>query len=293
MNSTAGAAQRHGESSLSETDHQNMPPTGRTLAEEVASVRWQHTIELPGGVVTPGRWDVRPTLRRVELPDRLDGKRCLTVGTDDGFWAFELERRGASEVVAVRDDDSRWEWPARHRLEDVELVRRIYERNEAFEIARRALGSRVRAAELSIYDLSPKALGQFDFAVVGFMLLHLRDPVRGLAAVRSVLRGQLVVAELVSLSLSVLRPRTAAADLRAQNLPHWWAPNVAGLRRFVEAAGFEVVRTGSVYVLRPGRGGRGETQETTGRARLRRWASKNRGVAATWILAQPASEPRW
>lgn len=270
---------------MSDMQIYDMPPNKRTLGEEVASVRWQHTIELPGGVVTPGRWDVRPALRFVELPARLEGKRCLTVGTDDGFWAFELERRGAAEVVAVRDDDSRWEWPARHRAEDVELVRRLYERNEAFEIARRALGSRVRTVDLSIYDLSPQAVGEFDFAVVGFVLLHLRDPVRGLEAVRGVLRGELVVAELVSLSLAVLRPWAAVAELRAHDLPHWWVPNIVGFRRLVEAAGFEVLWTGRPHFLRPGRGhAELDRQETFRRRGPRRcWA---------WVLARPAFGPR-
>src|ERR1700678_4471248 len=58
-----------------------------------------HTIELPGGVTTPGQSDLRKQARRL-LPADLRGKRALDVGTFDGFWAFELERRGA-EVVAI------------------------------------------------------------------------------------------------------------------------------------------------------------------------------------------------
>jgi len=36
----------------------------------------------------------------VALPGRLDGKRVLDIGTYDGFFAFECERRGA-QVVAM------------------------------------------------------------------------------------------------------------------------------------------------------------------------------------------------
>jgi tRNA (mo5U34)-methyltransferase len=46
----------------------------------------------------------------------LTGLRCLDVGTMDGFWAFEMERRGAVEVVAVDlADPGRQDGPVRAR----------------------------------------------------------------------------------------------------------------------------------------------------------------------------------
>jgi tRNA (mo5U34)-methyltransferase len=70
------------------------------LAERVKLNGWYHTLELAPGVVTPGMFDLRPYVSRYGLPERLDGKRVLDIGTWDGFWAFEMERRGAAEVVA-------------------------------------------------------------------------------------------------------------------------------------------------------------------------------------------------
>ena len=69
---------------------------------EIASVPWYHTIRLPDGRLTPGYFDVQAVADRSGLPDSLEGKRCLDVGTCDGFWAFEMERRGAAEVVGDR-----------------------------------------------------------------------------------------------------------------------------------------------------------------------------------------------
>jgi tRNA (mo5U34)-methyltransferase len=71
-----------------------------TPAERIAELDWWHTIEIEPGLVTRGGWDLRPTADVMPWPD-LAGKRCLDVGTMDGFWAFELERRGASEVLAI------------------------------------------------------------------------------------------------------------------------------------------------------------------------------------------------
>jgi UDP-N-acetylmuramoyl-tripeptide--D-alanyl-D-alanine ligase len=68
------------------------PPKGRGA---------RSVIELPGGVVTPGRYDLRPTLERIPFPASLAGKRCLDVGSRDGFWAFAMEERGGG-CVRVR-----------------------------------------------------------------------------------------------------------------------------------------------------------------------------------------------
>ena len=62
---------------------------------------WWHTIQLPDGTVTPGWWDLRATAAGMPWPSDLPGMRCLDVGTMDGFWAFEMERRGSQ--VSYRD----------------------------------------------------------------------------------------------------------------------------------------------------------------------------------------------
>jgi tRNA (mo5U34)-methyltransferase len=61
---------------------------------------WHHTIEIMPGAVTPGWFDLRPVANRMPWPD-VKGKRCLDIGTFDGFSAFEMGRRGAAQVVAI------------------------------------------------------------------------------------------------------------------------------------------------------------------------------------------------
>ena len=63
---------------------------------------WYHTIELAPGLTTKDAvYDLRPIADRSGLPESLAGLTVLDVGTADGFWAFEMERRGAERVVAV------------------------------------------------------------------------------------------------------------------------------------------------------------------------------------------------
>jgi tRNA (mo5U34)-methyltransferase len=261
------------------------------LAAEVARARWYHGMELPGGIMTPGDYDLPDTARRIPLPRSLVGKRCLDVGTRDGFWAFEMERRGADEVIAIDlDDPDQLDFPEpRPRL--THATRAALERREsAFGIAHRALGSSVERRNLSVYDLAPAVVGTFDFAFIGTLLLHLRNPVDALAAVRRVLRpqGVLMSNDAVSVSLTLLRPRTPCAEILMQSpRPYWWVPNAAGRRRLVTAAGYEIERSGGPYLMRYGAGWEHHARPRELRLLLQQLALRA-GAPHTWILARPA-----
>src|SRR5690242_14659327 len=79
------------------------------------SRRWYHTLELRPGVWTDGWFDMRPYVKHYGLPDDMSGMRVLDVGTWDGFWAFEMESRGADVVALDLDDEVDLDWPPRLR----------------------------------------------------------------------------------------------------------------------------------------------------------------------------------
>lgn len=216
------------------------------LADDVRALSWYHTLELPGGVVTPGFYDLRGVVGRVPLPDSLAGMRCLDAACSDGFWTFEMERRGAAEVVAFDIDDL--------LLEDVQGIGSDPVREQfrgrarrAFELAGAALGSRAQRLSLSVYDASPQRLGTFDFVFVGSVLLHLQDPVRALRALRSVVRGRLLSCEAIHLLLSMVSPGIPSAQLWHTDDSRWWTPNIAAHRRWLTAAGFSLVDSGGPF----------------------------------------------
>src|SRR5262245_19550631 len=72
------------------------------LRRRVAALKWVHSIDLGGGVVTPGAWGP-PAPQIVRALDSIDfrGRRVLDIGCWDGLWSFEAERRGAAEVYAT------------------------------------------------------------------------------------------------------------------------------------------------------------------------------------------------
>src|ERR1043165_1637157 len=100
---------------------------------------WYHTLELAPGLVTEGIFDRRPVIDRYRLPASLEGKRALDVGTWDGFWAFEMERRGAEVVALDLDDERDLDWPPRRRPDHFPDE----PRGEGFRLAKEILGSSV------------------------------------------------------------------------------------------------------------------------------------------------------
>ena len=250
------------------------------LAKQADQLRWYHTIELPGGVVTKGLFDLRGLPEKIPIPQSLAGQRCLDIGTCDGFWAFELERRGAAEVVAIDLGD-----PSKRDLTvAVKKTRATSASKDTFALAHEVLGSKVAFRDCSVYDLNSGDFGEFDFVFMGSLLLHLRDPVLALTAVRTVAKGQFLSYDSISPMMTVLAPRTPAAKLHGNLRQEWWIPNTAGRKRELEAGGFEVLDSGRVsWVKRRG-------------ASRRVWTYRKRpfsaamlaylGVPHTWVLAR-------
>jgi tRNA (mo5U34)-methyltransferase len=227
--------------------------TARTGTVETGTVEtnpaWYHTIDLPDGRgATPGHVDWRGYSGRL-LGGDLGGVRALDVGTYDGFWAFELERRGAEVVAIDLDRLDAAAWPPVHRARiaaDADAFG--LELGRGFRIAHELLGSGVQRVVCDVLALTPEAVGgrRFDLAFLGALLLHLRDPIRALENIRSVLvpGGTLIMLEAISLTETVRAPRTPLARFdTAANAFNWWLPNVAALRHYLWAAGFvEIVR---------------------------------------------------
>jgi tRNA (mo5U34)-methyltransferase len=230
---------------------QTVTSSEQDLRQRLAGHDWWHTIELAPGVVTPGGWDLRPTAERLPWPGSLAGLRCLDVGTMDGFWAFELERRGAAEVHAIDlVDPARQDAPYHRRLKrDPTPSDQL--RGETFRTAAELLGSHVQYHDLNVYDLDPGDIGQFDLVVMGYVLQMVRDPLRALEAVRGVCRGWVLVLDTVSAPLSLLPAPLARLCARRGHL-EWFVFNRAGLAQALALSGFEVESITGILRDRPG-----------------------------------------
>jgi tRNA (mo5U34)-methyltransferase len=217
---------------------------------------WYHTIELGPGLESRAHFDHRPVIDHFRIPDSLAGLTCLDIGTGDGFFAFEMERRGAERVVAVdlpRIGDCDWLPRMKPRLGPV-ADNHDWPRN--FRLAHAMRGSRVEHRFLSIYDLSPYTLGVFDLVFCGSLLLHLQEPLRALHAIRSVTRHTAIIETAVDLELERTSPgRSVMAfgcpgpEVEAGEKNVYWQFTTPALQRMLEYADFATTEPHGTFLL--------------------------------------------
>jgi tRNA (mo5U34)-methyltransferase len=206
----------------------------------VAGREWFHSIDVGDGIVTPG--GVNPEyqqflLKMFRLPADMKGLRVLDIGTMDGFFAFECERRGA-EVVAIDllPEDAR-----------------------GFMDAKQMLESRVQFHQMSVYQLDEAVLGgQFDFVLFLGVYYHLRHLFVALDNLWKITRGEMRVETHVidhhflledgsAVELASIDPRLVQVpiyrfyrfnELNKIDYSNWFGGNVAAVLDSLSSAGF-------------------------------------------------------
>lgn len=220
------------------------PEAIAAVRERFDKIGWYHTQELGPGLVTPGMFDLRPFVGLYGLPEDMSGMRALDVGTFEGFWAFEMERRGAKVTALDLDRIQDLDWPPRLRPANDDS------RGEGFELARAALGSSVDRVGMSIYEATPEALGgRFDLVFCGSVLIHLRDPMLALERMAGLCGQRFVFADEYSRRLSLL-PLNAAEFRGHTPWATWWRPNVRAWATMLHTAGFESVERHARFNMR-------------------------------------------
>jgi tRNA (mo5U34)-methyltransferase len=199
------------------------------IQAEAAKISWFHSLDLGHGIVTRGYDDSPGKLPTLGIPDDLSGKTVLDVGAWDGFFSFEAERRGAERVLAT--DFFCWGgggWGTK----------------KGFELARRALNSKVDDCEIDVLDLSPEKVGTFDLVLFLGVLYHMRHPLLCLEKVASVTaKGGMVIVETHVDLLHLKRPALAFyPDRELNNDPtNWFGPNPAAVEGMLRTVGFRKI----------------------------------------------------
>jgi tRNA (mo5U34)-methyltransferase len=215
----------------------------QTILDRVNKVTWYHVLDLPCGLATPGRADHRRQRDLYGLPEDMRGMTALDVATFDGFWAFEMERRGA-KVTAV--DIGRWSqadvplrWLERLDPADDRIT------GDGFRLAKELLRSNVERKESSVYDLDPKELGEFDVVFLSDLLLHIRDPLRALEKIWTVVakpHGYAIIAEPYSPELE--QYQGGLMQYIGYDKFVWQIPSTTTLQTMITRAGFDAVELG-------------------------------------------------
>lgn len=207
------------------------------------------TIALPGYGIVEGTWDHRDNLDAYLGHTDFSGKQVLDVGPGNGFFSFEIEKRGAAKVTAL-DLGENADWDAvPHSGADVEALRTNLRTNvrlceNAFWFSHKALKSQVNLAHGSVYD-TPKLVDAVDIALMGNILQHLRDPFRAIEQVAKVVRDRIIITESIWLDdptflSSVSMHLLARADAPLVN-HSWWHVSPALVIEILKLLGFHDV----------------------------------------------------
>jgi 2-polyprenyl-3-methyl-5-hydroxy-6-metoxy-1,4-benzoquinol methylase len=210
----------------------------------VASRHWHHDYEIVPGVFTPGGSQIDPqkTVSAYGVPDDLTGMTALDIGTFDGPYAFELERRGAT-VTAID-------------IQPPDVT--------AFNVAHQILGSQVNYIQGSIYDLPQLTDQRFDIVFFPGVYYHLKHPIMAFEQIAKVMidGGKLhFIGEcLISYAERLDGSRETggwikqAADSDVplclsypglyKGVSNWFVPNLACIKSWLTAAGFTLERHG-------------------------------------------------
>jgi tRNA (mo5U34)-methyltransferase len=211
---------------------------------------WFHNLRIGGVETAPdhflGDYPAFKFARFAEaLPADLSGKSVLDIGCNAGFYAIEMKRRGATEVIGL-DSDDRYLAQARFAAE--------------------ALGfPDIEFRNLSVYDVA--RLGRrFDLVIFMGVLYHLRHPLLALDLIREHVAGDMLLFQTMQQGSPdvLLVPEDHPFHVPGTNRPptffenpafprmhfierkfahdwtNWWAPNKACSQALLRAAGFAI-----------------------------------------------------
>ena len=205
----------------------------RNWNTELSRKGWWHSFELPDGSRIDGVCGLEGLQHRIAqfpIPKDLAGKRVLDIGAWDGWFTFEMERRGA-EVMAIDNWD-----------------------NPRFREMHALLHSHADYQQLDMYELTPDRIGRFDIVLFMGVLYHLKHPLLALERVCALTTGMAAVDSFV------LRERHRPGE-NVENRPvmefyesdefggqtdNWVGPSVPCLLAFCRTAGFARVELCSV-----------------------------------------------
>jgi SAM-dependent methyltransferase len=206
-------------------------------------------IELPGMGLIPGSWDHRETLDVYLGHVDFNQKEVLDVGPANGFFSFEMEKKGASVTAIDLGQNTPWDVVPHPFLDEKSLIsnmqRNVRMVEKAFWIGHAALNSKVKLVYGSVYDV-PKVIKEVDIALMSNVLQHFRDPLMAIQRVAEVVKETIVITETIwnddpafigSTSMFLI-PRAETPEVNHS----WWQVSPSFVIELLKLLGFPEIK---------------------------------------------------
>jgi O-methyltransferase len=206
-----------------------------------------HSVELPGGEVILGPWDLRGRESIYLGGVDFEGARVLEFGPASGALTYFMERHGATVVTFDVGYDVGIDLHPHPGNEDMRQLRvdhakMIGEVQNSWWYLHREYESHAAAVYGNIYDL-PSDLGAFDISVFAAILLHLRDPVAALEQAARRTRRTIVVTDAWAFGSDTLYENTMKVFPFGESgrWTVWWAISAGAIVAILYTLGFRDV----------------------------------------------------
>lgn len=207
-------------------------------------MKFRMRMQYPDGTICDGRKDFKIWTDWLSISERdLSGLRVLDIATDEGWWAFWAESRGAAYVEASDVELFElydWGWHRDQAFCDQHNSDRGG--RTVFDYHHANLSSQVVAKRESIYDIS----GSFDVVFCHGLLYHLRHPLLALDRVREHCTGMAIFETFVDTRSD---PLVASHKFYRTHelgpITNWSGPTTACVASWLKDAGFDYVYLGA------------------------------------------------
>lgn len=197
-------------------------------------------ITYPDGTVYPGKKDFTQWTNHLGITDlNFNGLAVHDVATDEGWWAFWAEMRGARYVEASDVEDfADYDWGACRDQNFIDTHNAARGGRTVFDLHHANLNSRVKALRQSVYDIT----GQFDVIFCHGLLYHLRHPLLAIDRLRAACTGMLIMETFVD---DTRDPLCAESKFYRTHeigpISNWTGATTACVASWMRDAGFEHV----------------------------------------------------